>query len=127
MTTKLHIDISQGVIDIEGDPDLAREIYADFKDQLLNRTRLAASPPASTPDLASSGRGDGVVNVASKAKAKRRPARKTNGEEGGSGVVADSPKLDKNLNTASLGPFYGQFLPKNNAEKNPHLFEIYNR
>lgn len=117
MTTKLHIDISQGVIDIEGDPDLAREIYADFKDQLLNRTRLAASPPASTPDLASSGRGDGVVNVASKAKAKRRPARKTNGEEGGSGVVADSPKLDKNLNTASLGPFYGQFLPKNNAEK----------
>jgi len=120
MTTKLHINISQGVIDVEGDPDLVREIYSDFKDQVLSGTRLAASPQEPAPDAASSRGGGGIVDSAARPKAKKRSSSKskTNGDDGGVGaVVADSPKLDKNLNTAGLGPFYGQFSPKNNSEK----------
>lgn len=41
MTTKLHINISQGIIDVEGDPDLVRAIYDDFKDQLLDLSPVA--------------------------------------------------------------------------------------
>lgn len=117
MIAKLHINISQGVLDIEGEPDLVREIYADFKDQLLSKATFASPPPTPTPP------GDTDTNsgsgAPSKSKAKRRiaPKKKANGDEGNSGVFPDSPKLDKNLDTSGLGAFYGQFTPKNNAEK----------
>lgn len=118
MTAKLRINISQGVLDIEGDPDLVREIYADFKDQLLSKATFASPAPPPVPP-APPGDADAGSSAASKPKAKRRvaPKKKTNGDEGGSGVLPDSPKLDKNLDTSALGAFYGQFAPKNNAEK----------
>ena len=34
MVAKLHINLSQGVLELEGDPEFVREIYSDFKDQL---------------------------------------------------------------------------------------------
>ena len=40
MTIKLHINISQGIIDVEGDAAFVREIYANFKDQLLSGVKL---------------------------------------------------------------------------------------
>jgi hypothetical protein len=119
MTTKLHIDISQGVIDVEGDPELVREIYADFKIQLLNGAKFARPAPAAAPAATPAANGDEAPAPAPKQKAKRRVAtkKKANGDDGSSGVVPDSPKLDKNLDTSGLGAFYGQFAPKNNAEK----------
>ncbi|OJW56629.1 MAG: hypothetical protein BGO57_12050 [Sphingomonadales bacterium 63-6] len=119
MITKLHINISQGVIDIEGDPELVREIYADFKVQLLNGVKFVQPAPAMTSAASTAGNGDEGASPAPKQKVKRRIAakKKSNGDEGGSGVFADSPKLDKNLDTSGLGIFYGQFAPKNNAEK----------
>jgi hypothetical protein len=50
MTTKLHIDMSHGLIDIEGDADLVREIYADFKTTLLNGAGCAEAPEAASSD-----------------------------------------------------------------------------
>lgn len=118
MTAKLHINISQGVLDIEGEPDLVREIYADFKDQLLSKATFASPPPPPAPP-APPGDADTGSGATGKPKAKRRvaPKKKANGDEGGGGVLPDSPKLDKNLDTSGLGAFYGQFAPKNNAEK----------
>lgn len=119
MTTKLHIDISQGVLDIEGDPELVREIYADFKVLLLSGAKFAQPAAAAAPAATPAGNGEEATPPAPKQKTKRRVAakKKASGDEGGSGVVADSPKLDKNLDTSGLGAFYGQFTPKNNAEK----------
>lgn len=117
MNTKLHIDILHGVIDIEGDPDLVREIYADFKGQLLSGTK-PVTVPSSLRNLNSAPSGDNDTDMGAKTKTRRRPAKKkVNGNDSVAGVVADAPKLDKNLDTAGLGIFYGQFLPKNNAEK----------
>ena len=45
MQTKLHINIHQGVIDVEGDVDLVKQVYADFKDHLLKK--VAKAPAAS--------------------------------------------------------------------------------
>ncbi len=119
MTTKLRIDVSQGLIDIEGDPQLVREIYADFKTHLLSGVKFAQTASHASQSAATGAETDEQTPPASKPKAKRRPAakKKTNGDDSGSGVVADSPKLDKSLDTSGLGTFYGQFAPKNNAEK----------
>jgi hypothetical protein len=119
MTTKLHINISQGIIDVEGDPELVRAIYADFKEQLLQSVKggVSAAPPVREPRP--TGNGEVAGDPANKPKAKRRAPgkKKTSGDEGGSGVATDSPKLDKNLDTSGLGAFYGKYVPKNNAEK----------
>lgn len=120
MTTKLHINISQGIIDVEGEPDLVRAIYDDFKEQLLEavkRTPPASAPPA--PSQSPTESVEGASEASGKPKPKRRaaPKKKANGDESASGVVADSPKLDKNLDTSGLGAFYGKYTPKNNAEK----------
>lgn len=120
MTTKLHINISQGIIDVEGDPDLVRAIYDDFKDELLDAVKRAPhTPAASATPTTPAENGESTNEASSKPKPKRRtPAKKkANGDDNASGVVADSPKLDKNLNTSGLGAFYGKFAPKNNAEK----------
>lgn len=124
MTTKLHINISQGIIDAEGDPDLVRAIYDDFKDQLLDAVKRApkastATATATAPAPTPAENGDSTPEASGKPKPKRRTPtkKKANGEVSASGVVADSPKLDKNLDTSGLGAFYGKFAPKNNAEK----------
>jgi hypothetical protein len=120
MTTKLHINISQGILDVEGDPDLVCKIYNDFKEQLLDAVKRV--PPASAamaPPPMPTQNGESASEALSKSKPKRRtPAKKkANGDQNTSGIVADSPKLDKNLDTSGLGAFYGKYVPKNNAEK----------
>ena len=115
MTTKLHINLSQGVIDVEGDPELVREIYQDLKAHLQN----------SAGSISDGGQSGGETPTddppAGKFKTRRRSAtRKKAGdgsENSGQTVIADSPKLDKNLDTSGLLAFYGRYETKNNSEK----------
>ena len=108
MHTKLHINLLQGVVDVEGDPELVREVYADFKKKLLNGMGCSSPPEDATS-----------AEPAMKTKPKRRSAarKKTTTEESGSSINADSPKMDKDLDTSGLAAFYGQFEAKNNSEK----------
>lgn len=120
-TAKLHIDLSQGVIEIEGDSELVREIYIDFKERLAGGvifTSASAHRPNATTEA--SGEADnGGSGITGKLKPKRRtsPKKKPASEDSSNGIIADAPKLDKNLDISALGEFYGQFAPKNNAEK----------
>ena len=56
MQSKLHIDLSQGLVEVEGEADLVREIYRDLKDHLLSgapapaRAQSRAREEAPTPD-----------------------------------------------------------------------------
>ncbi|WP_428028175.1 hypothetical protein [Altererythrobacter sp.] len=113
MMTKLHINLAQGIVDVEGDPEFVSRVYSDFKDQLLSGT--AFSPPE-REDSDSEAKGSLPKN---QPKVRRRAAPRKRAVSGDdtSGVSADHPKLDKNLDTAKLGDFYGQFKPKNNAER----------
>ena len=117
MQSKLHIDLSQGIVEIEGDADLVREIYRDVKDRLLEgappvrRTRAGADEEPA---------GEAELGGEAKPKVRRRSApkkRQAPGDEGGPSVVADAPKLDKNLDTSGLPAFYERYEAKNNAEK----------
>lgn len=110
MHAKLHINISQGVVDVEGDLELVREVYTDFKDNLLNvmnsSTRLAAEDMTSTEP-----------ETEKKTKRSRVARKKVIIKERGSNINADSPKMDKAIDTSGLATFYGQFEPKNHPER----------
>lgn len=117
MTAKLHINISQGIIDVEGDPELVRAIYNDFKEQLLAGASM--QPPPSPPLDEAEGAGTGEESFRPKAKAKRKaPARKRPSiDDNGANVSADLPKLDKNLDTSGLPAFYERYEATNNPQK----------
>lgn len=115
MAAKLHINLSQGVLELEGDPDFVREIYSDFKVQLLDRKSISSSMMPGNEEQSSAVDDHGKI----KARPRRRTAPKVrnSGEDSGSGVNVKAPKLDKNLDTANLLEFYKGFEPKNNSEK----------
>lgn len=112
--SKLHIDLSQGLVEVEGEADLVREIYRDLKDHLLSGAPAPSkNPPRVREETAPEKSGE------SKPRIKRRasPRKKPESDAGSSGISVDAPKLDKNLDTAKLGAFYAQYEPKNNADK----------
>jgi len=45
MTAKLHIDMSQGIVDVEGGVEFVRDVYKDFKDLFLSG-RFTEKPDA---------------------------------------------------------------------------------
>lgn len=110
MQTKLHINITQGIVDVEGDLDFVREVYADFKSRLLTSETLPSQPTATETTSSAS---------PTKAKAKRRTRSrdKATTKEPAGGIAIDSPKLDKNLDTRNLQSYFAQFEPTNNSEK----------
>lgn len=109
--SKVHINMAEGIIELEGDSDFVLEIYKDFRDDLISRitakglASASQATPASTPPLPA------------KPKKRAPQKKKINGETGTIGVNPDSPTLDKNLDTTGLQEFYGQFEPKNHPEK----------
>lgn len=116
MTTKLHIDMSHGVISIEGDPDLVRELYKDFKDHLVTgMPRLNPQDQAQTSSEISTSRAEPEKKP--KAKARASSKKKNDAVGSGSGANPSAPKLDKQVDTSLLPAFYGQYEPKNNSEK----------
>src|SRR4051794_8074442 len=113
--SKLHIDLSQGLVEVEGDADLVREIYRDLKDHLLSDAPAPVGPQSRTrAEVAASN-----TNGDAKPKAKRRspPRKKSDANGETSGMDAKKPKLDKNLDTSKLAAFYGQYAPRTNADK----------
>lgn len=114
VTTKLHINISQGIIDVEGDPELVRAIYEDFKIQLLAGSTVR---PPSYQDVDEAD--NTAENGKSKARAKRKPSGKKRAasDDAGPNISADSPKLDKSLDTSTLVDFYERYEATNNPEK----------
>jgi hypothetical protein len=115
LTVKLHINISQGLIEVEGDADLVREIYADYRDQLLNGERVAAV--SAPPKQGAATEANDSANPRPKSRRRGAAKRRASGEDQGPTINADQPKLDKNLDTSGLPAFYGQFEARNNAEK----------
>lgn len=109
MQTKLHINLSQGIVDVEGNVDLVREVYSDFRDQLL-------SNQVQTGEVSDS---QEAIDKPKKTPSKKRAAsKKTNkADTKDDRINPDNPKLDKNLDLSNLPAFFEQFGPKNYPEK----------
>jgi hypothetical protein len=112
--TKLHINLAQGIIDVEGDVGLVREVYQDFKERLTahSRTGVITEREAQEPAKADN---DGQA-----VKQKRRTTSRKKAKPADDGAISanpDAPKLDKNLDTSKLKSFYDQFEPGSAPEK----------
>ena len=114
MTTKLHIDISQGVVSIEGDPGLVREIYSDFKNGLLNQV----NQPIKTQE----NQADESPASQSKPTTRKQASRKKHSQAGPRGgdndINPSKPKVDPSLdiNIQDWEKFYNQFKIQNISE-----------
>ena len=120
MTAKLRIDLSQGIIDVEGDAELVRQIYSDFKVQLLSEAKLSPRTQTSVEGNNAVEIKDVDTDINAKRRVKKRVAAKkrpSGAEDAGLSLDANSPKLDKNLDLSNLPTFYQQYEPKNNPEK----------
>ncbi len=101
MTAKLHIDLKQGLIDIEGDPALVEKIYNDFKDRL-------SQPIAEAGEA-------GASETGAKQKRRSSPRKRTDSDDGSS-IDPDNPRV-LDLELSGLPGFYARYKPKGHAEK----------
>ena len=108
MTAKLHINISEGTLSVEGGEEFVRSIYSDFRDKLIqeaSRRRIPAPEIEISPESNSG---------PSKKPAVKSP-RSSNTKKTASGGY--KPEVDPNLDLSKLADFYGRFNPKNHSEK----------
>lgn len=110
MTAKLHIDASQGILDVEGDEAFVKSIYDDFKGHLSESSKrpnlklIDAPPLAELPDETKSTR-------------RKRASTRRQTESGKTKLGEYSPKFNPNLDLGKLEEFYAKFDPRNHREK----------
>jgi len=114
--TKLHINLTQGIIDVEGDVDFVKAVYEDFKDRLTEHVVAPPQPEGKSTALSASA----SDSAPARAKQKRRSAPRKKATSGDGSEVAinpDAPTRDKDLDTSKLQAFYDQFSPGSAPEK----------
>ncbi len=112
MQAKLHIDLTQGVIDIEGDTEFVKSIYYDFKDQLQDwALNQGVSNENDIKDASDS-------NGAKAKKNGKTSTRKTSKSKSTSkSSKRDNPQLDRSLDLKKLNDYYSQYSPKSHSDK----------
>jgi hypothetical protein len=109
MNTKLHINLHQGVLEVEGEENFVREIFSAFKAELLKNP---ASKPSHSPGAAALPK-EPTSNDNGKGKKETKRSKAT-----------AEPKIDKNLDlaggsgTVSLKDYVAQYSPKTKMERN---------
>ena len=110
MNTKIRIDLSQGIIEAEGNEDFVKIIYDDFKERIDSSKKFQSKsvqplPPKQSPK--------------SPSKEKREVPQKSK-----AGPKNNNPKMVKDLDLSgrdcgsSLKNFFDQYKVKSNIEKN---------
>ena len=110
MSTKLHIDLSQGVIDVEGNESFVKSIYDDFREEALKNFSPSTKPDQTTPPPPQTPAGGGAGGKKKKARAKKTSGGKTKSSD-------YKPKFKSDMDLSGLEGFYDQFLPKSHSEK----------
>ncbi|MDX1537759.1 hypothetical protein [Arsukibacterium sp.] len=112
MSTKLKIDISLGLLEVEGSEDFVKIIYEDFKNRLVEKSaspkveHATPEPEKSQPKTTKTSKPTSNGTSASKQKSKKAPEFLKNLDLSGSG---DSP---------SLKNFFSGYQHKTNYERN---------
>lgn len=124
---KLKIDLSQGVVEVEGSEQLVREIYNDFKERLSKpRVPIKDEKPNEPPLL----KKEPVVKAK---KASNAGKAKPKGSASKSGTLLKDLDLTGSGGKESLRDFYGKYEVSSNLERNlvfvyylQHIKEIEN-
>ncbi|WP_371055129.1 hypothetical protein [Rhodosalinus sp. K401] len=114
MQTKLHINLTQGIVDVEGDVDFVKAVYDDFKDRLSGAGTPPSTPLAEVNSPQSRDVGPGAGKPKRRTATRKKPAGTDNSTVS---ISADAPKRDKELDTSKLAAFYGQYSPANAPER----------
>lgn len=123
MTSKLQIRLGDLTLDVEGDPELVREVYRDLREQIGGRLSTShVQPPLKPttprqqerPDPSEESRDADESGVRRKPAKRKRAAPASNGE---GRVDPYTPAMVKDLDLKGLSEFYGQYKPKNHPEK----------
>ena len=112
-SAKIHINLSLGLIEAEGDETFVSRVYDDFKD----RIQPADGDHGGSEDEPESAAGPPARGPRKPAARKKAAAKKGNGKTEGPGVTAYTPSRNTDLDLAKLAGFVGQYAPKNNPEK----------
>ncbi len=121
--SKLHINIHQGIVDVEGDNDLVLRVYEDFRDILLKLPKnveedissQVPNGPLDNPDDVSRTEKNGSR---AKKRSRRTAAPLNSGQSSAKSpsITGYQPSLDKGLDTSKLANFLAAYEPKNNPE-----------
>jgi len=114
MNTKLKIDLSLGILEVEGSESFVKHIYDDFKDNITTQKPAVSTPPAAAqtphnpaPPKKPKAKKPAATNTSTaKLKTKKIPALLKDLDLSGSG---DKP---------SLKDFYSDYDHKTNFERN---------
>ncbi|WP_419911559.1 hypothetical protein [Hoeflea sp.] len=90
---------------------VTKAVYEDFKDHIAAQGPVASMPPEKPAAHAVDAGGE------TPPKRKRRANSRSATETKTSGISADSPTRDKNLDTSKLQAFYDQYAPGSAPEK----------
>ncbi|MEW5912690.1 MAG: hypothetical protein AB1814_09060 [Thermodesulfobacteriota bacterium] len=106
MATKLHINIFEGIIDVDGDEGLVQEIYRDLKPQIIGQiSKLNQHLPHGK-------------NKTIEGTRQTEESNKTNNSKGVKKARTQiAPKQVSDLNLEGLSEFYDQFAPKGDSER----------
>lgn len=127
-SAKLHINLAQGIIDIEGDADFVREVYKDYREGLLAKPidppGDAGNDAGSTANPVGAMASYGGSKDVESGRRRRKQAVAKAPKEGGSGISSYKPALVGGLDTKDIKSFVGQYDPKNHYD-NIVLFTLY--
>lgn len=115
MVTKLHIDIVQGVVIVEGEEEFVQSVYADFKERLLSQNLEIAGHVADANENEQPGGSESPSPR--KTGSRRRKRSKPRSENSDAAAESYAPTLMKNLDLSGLSTFFEKFIPKNHAER----------
>lgn len=115
MTTKIRIDLSSGVIEVEGSEEFVLSVYNDHKSKLIDLPAYAPPTTHATPIPERQGSGT--------RKAPPPKAKGTTDKAGASKANLKKPAIIKSLDLTKgsggrLRDFYDQFEVKTNFERN---------
>lgn len=107
MNTKLHIDVLQGIVNVEGEEAFVEKVYNDFMKKIDGKVLVPANEKIAPID----------ANYQHVAKLPVPKKAKKHNDAAGIKSADYSPQLDKNLDLLKLDNFYSQYSPKNHPEK----------
>ena len=112
MTTKLHINLNQGLIEAEGSEEFVLTVYRDFKDKVANSPNISQSPKQQNQSPQSVTMQHQTEH---RTKTTKKPANKTGKKAASKGYT-----LCKDLNLYSEGdkPSLKDFMDGYNADSN---------
>jgi len=123
MNAKLHIDLSQGLVDVEGSEELVRAVYEDVKDRIHapgQRTRSHGTEDSAQ----SSGHAEAKTGDAGDKPASARPTKQGRNKGPESHSIVGALDLSSNGGKPSLRDFLKAYDVKSNYERNV-LFVYY--